>query len=172
MAKIKKIFDKELMYKKIMPTSLNKNTEPGFENIMNDSSNEEASKNGKIISISANAIYLNEKPILNENSLKDVKENKKSDLKKEEKSDVILYNVMEKLVMEKLDTTLKKMICCRCDRCKEDIIALSLNNLRPMYIVANKDEINNKIEQLNKLGLEVTTAVLKAVLAIRKNPRH
>jgi len=40
-----------------------------------------------------------------------------------------------------------------------------------MYIVASKDEINNKINELDK-GLEVTTAVLKSVLSVRKTPRH
>jgi len=90
----------------------------------------------------------------------------------EGKNDKILYNLTEKLVLEKLEATMKKMNCCRCDRCKEDIAALSLNNLKPMYVVASKEEINNKINESEELGVEVTTAVIKAVLTVRKNPRH
>lgn len=155
MAKIKKAFDKELMYKKIMPTNFKK--EPDIKiNIEEEYNKEEKNKKENIINEKDGSIF----------------RNKEINLKKGEKSDVILYNVMEKLVIDKLDITLKKMNCCRCDRCKEDIIAIALNNLKPMYIVASKDEIENKILELDNLGLEVTTSVLKAVLAVRKNPRH
>jgi len=97
---------------------------------------------------------------------------KELNLIKDEKDEVILYNVAEKLVLNKLDATLKKMNCCRCDRCKEDIVAISLNNLKPMYIVAPKNEIMQKITDVQDLGSEVTTEVIKAVLVVRKNPRH
>ena len=90
----------------------------------------------------------------------------------EEKNGIIIYNVMEGLVMEKLDITLQKMNCCKCDRFRDDIVALALNGLKPMYIVVTKDEIESKKQEFSKLGLEVTTAVLKAVLSVRRNPRH
>lgn len=153
MAKIKKTFDRESMYKKIMPTNLKKEEE--------QEEGEEAP--------SAEKIYPAEKNVPMETS---IFQNKEINVKKEEKSDVILYNVMEKLVLNKLDATLKKMNCCRCDRCKEDIIAIALNNLKPMYIVAKKDNINQKIHELGDIGSEVTTEVIKAVLTVRKNPRH
>lgn len=150
MAKIKKAFDRESMYNKIMPTNLKKETEP-------ISFTEE--KGEDIV----------ENKIFKEVS---IFQNKELNLIKEEKNEVILYNLTEKLVLKKLDATLKKMNCCRCDRCKEDIIAISLNNLKPMYIVATKDEIKQKVHELNEMGSEVTTEVIKAVLTVRKNPRH
>jgi len=154
MAKMKKTFDKELMYKKIMPTNLKK--EQDMSIMEHEDSNVEAvEQKDKTTNEKETSIF----------------RNKELNFIIGEKSEIILYNVMEKLVLDKLDITLKKMNCCRCDRCKEDIIALALNNLKPMYIVASKDEINNKINELDK-GLEVTTAVLKAVLSVRKNPRH
>ncbi|MEL7649215.1 MAG: late competence development ComFB family protein [Sedimentibacter sp.] len=153
MAKIKKTFDRESMYKKIMPTNPKKEEEQ-------EEKEEPSSKD---------VIYPAESNVPKETS---IFQNKEINLKKEDKSDVILYNVMEKLVLNKLDATLKKMNCCRCDRCKEDIVAIALNNLRPMYIVASKNDINEKIEALRDIGGEVTTEVIKAVLAVRKNPRH
>lgn len=153
MAKIKKTFDRELMYKKIMPTNLKKEDEQ-------DESIEPASND---------IIYPAESNVPKETS---IFQNKEINKKREEKSDIILYNVMEKLVLNKLDATLKKMNCCRCDRCKEDIVAIALNNLKPMYIVASKNEIDGKIDELREIGSEVTTEVIKAVLAVRKNPRH
>jgi len=154
MAKIKKTFDRELMYKKIMPSNLKKDTEqPEEESITQNSDKKHFAENN----------------VPREAS---IFQNKELNLIREEKSEVILYNVIEKLVLNKLDATLKKMNCCRCDRCKEDIIAIALNNLKPMYIVATKEEINQKIEELGELSSEVTTEVIKAVLTVRKNPRH
>ena len=91
---------------------------------------------------------------------------------KDEKSEEILYNITEKLVLNKLDATLKRMNCCRCDRCKQDIVAIALNSLKPMYIVSTRDEIEQKILKLKDVDIEVTTEVIKAVLTVRKNPRH
>jgi len=155
MAKIKKIFDRELMYKKIMPSNLKKDTEQSEE--------------GE--SITSNS---DKKNLVENNASKEMSifQNKELNIIRDEKNEVILYNVIEKFVLDKLDATLKKMNCCRCDRCKEDIIAIALNNLKPMYIVATKEEINQKIEELSELSNEVTTEVIKAVLAVRKNPRH
>lgn len=149
MAKNKKTFDRESMYKKIMPTNLKK--EP--EEIQEES--EEAENISE-----------------NNNSKEVFFQNKELNLIKEEKYDVILYNVSEKLVLNKLDATLKKMDCCRCDRCKEDIVAIALNNLKPMYVVGTKYEIKNKINESSDISAEVTTEIIKAVLAVRKNPRH
>lgn len=149
MAKIKKTFDRDSMYKKIMPTNLKK------EDIMIETN--ESSAN-----------------IIENNAPKETSIFQKKELNiiKEEKNEVILYNVTEKLVINKLDATLKKMNCCRCDRCKEDIVAIALNNLKPMYIVATKNNIEQKIHELKDSGSEVTTEVIKAVLTVRKNPRH
>lgn len=155
MAKIKKTFDRESMYKKIMPSNLKKD-------------NEQTEEDESIV-LNADKKYPAENNAPKEPS---IFQNKEINIRKEEKSEVILYNVIEKLVLNKLDATLKKMNCCRCDRCKEDIVAIALNNLKPMYIVASKEEINQKIEELGEISSEVTTEVIKAVLIVRKNPRH
>lgn len=151
MAKIKKTFDRESMYKKIMPTNLKKEVE--------------------IVQCEEAKI---KEDISEKNNTKEtfIFQNKEFNLIREEKNEVILYNVTEKLVLNKLDATLKKMNCCRCDRCKEDIVAIALNNLKPRYIVATKEDIKQKIHELQEVGSEVTTEVIKAVLVVRKNPRH
>jgi len=83
-----------------------------------------------------------------------------------------LFNITEKIVLTKLEAILKRMNCCRCDRCKQDIIAISLNNLKPLYVVATRDEIEQRIDSLKDMGSKVTTEVIKAMLIVRKNPRH
>jgi len=149
MAKIKKTFDRELMYNKIMPTNLKKD----------ETEQNEANESATIVTE-------------NDNSAEAIFQNKELNLIRDEKNEVILYNVTEKLVLDRLEATLKKMNCCRCDRCKEDIVAIALNNLKPKYIVANKDNIKEKIHEYDEMGREVTTEVIKAVLKVRKNPRH
>lgn len=213
MAKARKSFDKELMYKKIMPTNLKKNNDADLEGIIHDSSNDEIFQKENLISINAKAVYLNERsheieklteieekckidePKEIEEKLYsketfEVEEETEAEIEKQEEKEedlnnieeqiepekeengVIVYNVIEELVMEKLDITLQKMNCCKCDRCKVDIVALALNSLKPVYIVGTKEEIEMKKDEYKKLGLEVTTAVLKAVLTVRRNPRH
>lgn len=192
MAKARKSFDKELMYKKIMPTNLKKNNEKDSDGVEGDSNNDEIYKEG-LVSINANRVYINEvsksedEDLIDSNDIKIIKQDEKiiqnfdnseseiiadDEVCEEVKDGIIIYNVMESLVMEKLDITLQKMNCCKCDRCRDDIVALALNGLKPMYIVATKEEIENKKQEFNKFGLEVTTAVLKAVLSVRRNPRH
>lgn len=157
MAKTKKTFDKELMYKKIMPTTFKKNVDQlNNEEITEDTLDDLSLSINGIVNDNVNSIF----------------QNKEIPLSRNVKDEAILYNLTEKLVLEKLDATLKKMNCCKCDRCKEDIVALSLNSLKPMYVVATKDEIKNKITNSGELGIQVTTAVLKSVLAVRKKPRH
>ena len=155
----KKSFDREKMYRKIMPTYYD-NTEVEVEY------EEEIKKpeltvvpfnpkvNTKIEDIDSSLLYSKEI-----NRLRD----------RDEK--VVLYNITEKLVMEKLDVVLNSMNCCKCDRCKMDIIAMSLNELEPQYVVKTKGMIEDK-DTLNEISQKVTTAVFKAALTVRKKPRH
>lgn len=154
MAKVKKSFDRELMYKKIMPTNLKKESE---EVQVQEQEQEQI--------LSPNAENKNPSEI-------SFFQNKELNLIKDKKDEKILYNITENLVLKKLDATLRKMNCCRCDRCKQDIVAIALNNLKPMYIVATMDEIEQRIHNLGDIGGKVTTEVIKAVLTVRKNPRH
>lgn len=133
MAKTKKTFDRELMYKKIMPTNLKKDED--VQNPANETAVIAAEKNG------SETIFT-------------------------------LYNITEKMVYNKLDATLNKMSCCKCERCKEDIVAIALNNLKPKYVVSSKDDIKEKLHEFDDMGREVTTEIIKAVLIVRKNPRH
>lgn len=159
--KVKKAFDREEMYRKIMPTA----------------SREEQDEVAEALGGST------EKEILEINNSKDFEktvvqngtalfQNKEIKWISDSAGDVILYNITERLVVNRLEMALKKMSCCRCDRCKKDIVAIALNHLKPHYAVSTSDEIEVLIEKDEKLGLEVTSAILKAILNVRKTPRH
>ncbi len=79
-------------------------------------------------------------------------------------------NIQEYWVKEKLDTALSKFSCCDCDRCRKEIMALSLNELPPRYIVLERDE---EIPALSKQDHGViSAAIIKAVVIIKANPKH
>jgi competence protein ComFB len=150
MSKNKKSFDRDLMYKKIMPTTIK-----GLE---------ASQESEKVLSTYAvGGENLEEGSIFKDKELNFIKEEKKED---------ILYNITEKVVLVKLEVVLKRMNCCRCNRCKQDIIAIALNNLKPLYVVATRDEIEQKIDSMKDMGSKVITEVIKAILIVRKNPRH
>lgn len=82
----------------------------------------------------------------------------------------VLRNLMEQLVSERLDDAFTKFNCCRCDRCRQDVAALALNQLPPRYMVATADRLEQKVQQAQVA--EVNRAIVRAILYVRANPRH
>ena len=84
--------------------------------------------------------------------------------------ELVLVNLNEKLVADRLDEVFDKFRCCRCDRCRQDVAALALNALPAHYVVAFPEEIPAMLEQAPTR--EVSTALVKAILQVKKHPRH
>lgn len=82
----------------------------------------------------------------------------------------ILVNTMENIVLEKLESALTRFQCCKCDRCKKDIVAMALNKLPPKYMVLLEGQPTPDIDP--KTNAQVVTAVIRAILAVRAHPRH
>lgn len=85
-----------------------------------------------------------------------------------------IYNVMEELVQHQIEEMIENFPkLCRCEQCVADIMAISLNNLRPRYISSEKGEVMARImsttdrEKINLLR-EVTSAVEK----VMESPHH
>lgn len=81
-----------------------------------------------------------------------------------------LVNIMEYVVMDKLDQAFARFNCCKCDRCRKDVAALALNSLHPMYRVAQPDQMKGYTALVN--STDVMSAVIKAILQVKDNPRH
>lgn len=81
-----------------------------------------------------------------------------------------LVNIMELLVDERVGEVVAKFHCCRCDKCRKDIVAITLNTLTPRYIVL--DELESPLIADRKTVTEVTSALIKAVLTVKARPRH
>ncbi len=85
-----------------------------------------------------------------------------------------LHNHMETVVLDHIDMVLSKYPdCCKCDRCKQDIAIIALNNLPPMYTASQKGTIFRKIQAMStELSIEVIEQIAKAVEIVKKEPRH
>ncbi|MBM7854082.1 competence protein ComFB [Desulfohalotomaculum tongense] len=87
----------------------------------------------------------------------------------------MLHNYTETAVLQLLNEVLKNYdgSLCTCERCRQDIIALALNNLPPRYIVTDTGEIITQVS-FNHFGgrAQVIAQIVKAVETVAKNPRH
>lgn len=145
--KTKGDIDKETMYKKIMPTSLRPTSDipapdrhESVYEILREQPGKAAPPEQEGVSISKNA------------------------------KTMVLINLMEHLVVERLDGAFSKFKCCRCDKCKKDVAALALNKLPPKYVVTEPDKVSGLQAYLE--GQEVSTAIVQAIIQVRANPRH
>jgi len=62
---------------------------------------------------------------------------------------------------------------CGCTRCRLDVMALALNELKPKYVVTPKGYAFARMDQLEAQFLADTiVAVRKAMVVVKENPRH
>jgi hypothetical protein len=83
---------------------------------------------------------------------------------------ITVVNIMETQVMGKLDSLLDRFTCCRCDRCKKDIVALALNKLPPKYMVLTEGQPDPEVDE--KTNSKIVLAMIQALIRVRDNPRH
>jgi competence protein ComFB len=86
-----------------------------------------------------------------------------------------IINVNEELVIEFMELILNEdETICRCQLCIEDIYALSLNQLTPMYVQSSfKDRIFNESNLTKKIDKgHVENVVRAAISKVSKNPYH
>lgn len=83
------------------------------------------------------------------------------------------FNVMEKLVVEKLDNLWDTLDNCKCERCRNDIIALTLNQLGAKYVVTPEGELYAKLcTMASGYELEILKAIAKSVRMVKEKPNH
>lgn len=160
---VKKSFDREKMYQKIMPTYAAAAAEE--KKVESAEEVQEVQVEEPVTQTDAEIEELDEmstEAYLHNTEIQ--KLNKKD-------SDKIIVNITESIVVNKLDMVLENMGCCKCHQCKMDIIAMSLNQLTPHYVVDTPPAIAARIET-SPVNQEVVSILLKSALKVRKNPRH
>lgn len=85
-----------------------------------------------------------------------------------------LRNLMEDEVIYTINRLLKdKKNICTCDKCKLDIAAIVLNNLKPKYVVTDKGELYGKVNTLDiQFDADLIKEIVKAVKIVGAEPRH
>lgn len=146
MARNKREIDKEIMFNKIMPTSLLAASDAS-EKVVSPAEVSEQTP------VKTNPQFIGD-----------------SGVQLQKKEHTILVNIMEYLVTEKLDSAFAKFNCCKCDKCKKDVAAIALNKLKPKYVVIQPDKVSEAVAQQN--GAEVATALVQGILHVRSHPRH
>jgi competence protein ComFB len=85
----------------------------------------------------------------------------------------LIKNYMEDVVKQLIDEIMKDLNFCSCDKCRLDILAIALNDLPPKYIVTEKGELYTKISALRQqFEVDVISALTKAAILVKRNPRH
>ncbi|QAT41810.1 late competence development ComFB family protein [Aminipila luticellarii] len=86
---------------------------------------------------------------------------------------IILKNIMESIVLQKLDETIDKLGCCTCDECRLDIASYALNLLPPKYVVTYEGEMYSKLDTLSlQYEADLLSALSQAAQVVSQNCRH
>lgn len=155
MARTKREIDKELMYKKLMPSEPKMFLAPDGEAAPDDPDPAADPAEGEPASFAVSHR---------------VPRPRKVSVPTMDSRKTEVINVMEAVVLEKLDSVLSRFQCCCCDRCKKDIVALALNKLPPKYRVLLEGQPPPEIDP--QLNAQVVTAMIQAVIQVRAKPRH
>jgi len=88
--------------------------------------------------------------------------------------DLDIKNFVEDGVASYVDEALTDdVVFCKCRRCRLDVMALALNELKPKYVVTPKGYAFARSDELEAQFLADTiVAVRRAMKVVRENPRH
>lgn len=82
-------------------------------------------------------------------------------------------NYMEKVVIKLVEKVINDMDICKCEVCRTDILALTLNKLLPKYIVSQKGSNYTKLNYLDpQFEVNVMSTIMEAANVINSNRRH
>lgn len=85
----------------------------------------------------------------------------------------VIKNYMEELVDMMINDVLKDLDVCRCNQCKTDIMAITLNMLPTKYVVTKEGTAYTKTNLLiQQFEIDIITAITKAAEIVKKSPRH
>lgn len=89
----------------------------------------------------------------------------------------MIVNYMEEIVQSFLDQTLKNdptyTNICTCEQCIDDIMAKTLNNIKPYYITTKTGEVYAEYSSLaTQNHAEVIAEVIRSIEFVSKNKNH
>jgi len=86
---------------------------------------------------------------------------------------LILVNVLEELVREKVDSSIKSLDMCQCEKCRLNACAIALNALPAKYVTTTKGALMALLAASNlEYQTSVQVEVIKALNVVKENPMH
>ncbi|MGI6153648.1 MAG: late competence development ComFB family protein, partial [Christensenellaceae bacterium] len=86
---------------------------------------------------------------------------------------IIVKNIMEELVEEKLDMMMSSAGVCDCEQCRADVFAYALNHLPPKYIASTSGDVFTRVNTATtQFQADILTAIVQAIDMVSKHPRH
>ena len=157
MSKSRTEIDKEIMYRKIMPSASKRDAKTAQADTGNSGAGQSDTALYDRVNGGEGAMGM---PALSAPSAaamaKTLKRSPVTFPFKEE-NNMVLVNLMEELVI---------------DKCKKDIAALALNRLKPRDVVMKEGEQEKRRKAELENGSEVTGALVQAILVVKKAPWH
>lgn len=85
-----------------------------------------------------------------------------------------LYNLLEADVINTINRHIEEIgVDCSCKKCKMDIAAIALNNLKPQYVVTEEGNVYGRAMNMNsQFNANILLEVTKAMAIVGKNPHH
>lgn len=86
----------------------------------------------------------------------------------------MVVNYMESLVDRLLPTFIEENEhILDCQKCQDDVKAIALNNLKPVYVVTDKGSLYAKTKEFNpQFQVDVQQEIIKAIDKVVKHPQH
>ena len=90
-----------------------------------------------------------------------------------ERSKKKITNCMEISVKECLDKLIEESNGCKCEKCRYDMMAIALNNLKPYYVTTHLGEVITKIKNMEQQSeANIVVEVTKAIKKVHMSPKH
>ncbi|MBK1809655.1 late competence development ComFB family protein [Clostridium sp. YIM B02505] len=86
----------------------------------------------------------------------------------------MIKNCMEDIVEDLLPVVLVNYKGgCTCSRCIDDVKAIALNNLKPLYAASENGRLYNKMNEMKtQFRIDVINELTKAMEKVCENPFH
>lgn len=86
---------------------------------------------------------------------------------------MVLVNVLEELVREKVDSAIKSLDMCSCEKCRLNACVIALNALPAKYVTTTKGALMALLAASNlEYQTSVQVEVIKALNVVKENPMH
>jgi len=94
-------------------------------------------------------------------------------LTKNDKGELILVNIVEEMVKQKVDAMIKDFDMCDCNKCRLNVCAIALNNLPSHYVTTEKGALLGKLEDVEiNYQTNLTVEITKAFMIVKEHPLH